>query len=376
MKDQVTPLLLNPQRALKLNEAQWDDVLRQARRANLLARLADDLQANGLLQQIPTYVQPHFEAIQHLSARQKIAMLREIKEVARALAEANIPLILMKGAAYLARDLPCAQGRLFGDIDLLVPQEAIPEVESTLLLHGWITTHHNPYDQAYYRRWMHEIPPLKHVIRHSVLDVHHNILPATAKHPPDANLLRASAQPVDGLENVYTLTPVDMVLHSACHLFHEGELHNGLRDLADLDRLLRHFAGQAGFWQELLPRAQQLHLERPLYYALQFTQVLQTLIPPDIAQAVKRFAPAAPQAMLMRALYSRALRPAHPMVDDVITPLARWLLYVRGHWLRMPPYLLAYHLSRKALMRYLGLEEKEDADVQQGQNKNALKQNT
>lgn len=374
MRDMVAPLLLDSKKALQLTEAQWDNVLRQARRANLLARIADDLQANGLLRQIPNYMQPHFEAILHLSARQKISMLREIKEAARALAEANIPLILMKGAAYLARDLPCAHGRLFGDIDLLVPQEAIPEVESALLLHGWITTHHNPYDQAYYRRWMHEIPPLKHVNRHSVLDVHHNILPATAKHPPNANLLRASAQPVGGLENVYTLAPVDMVLHSACHLFHEGELHNGLRDLADLDRLLRHFSSQPSFWQELIPRAQQLHLERPLYYALQFTKVLQTPIPTEIAQAVARFAPAAPQAMLMQALYSRALRPAHPLVDDAFTPLARWLLYVRGHWLRMPPYLLAYHLSRKAVMRYLGLEEK-DENAQTTQNKNALKQN-
>ncbi|HXH83307.1 MAG TPA: hypothetical protein VNN07_10295, partial [Candidatus Tectomicrobia bacterium] len=27
---------------------------------------------------------------------------------------------------------------------------------------------------------------------------------------------------------------------------------------------------------------------------------------------------------------------------------APWLLYVRSHWLRMPPWLLAPHLARKA----------------------------
>ena len=31
--------------------------------------------------------------------------------------------------------------------------------------------------------------------------------------------------------------------------------------------------------------------------------------------------------------------------------LARWLLYVRSHWLRMPPLLLARHLLRKSLRR-------------------------
>lgn len=27
---------------------------------------------------------------------------------------------------------------------------------------------------------------------------------------------------------------------------------------------------------------------------------------------------------------------------------ALWLLYVRAHWLRMPPHLLTVHLTRKA----------------------------
>jgi hypothetical protein len=34
-----------------------------------------------------------------------------------------------------------------------------------------------------------------------------------------------------------------MVLHSATHLFYDGELNHGLRDLVDLDDLLRHFSG-------------------------------------------------------------------------------------------------------------------------------------
>jgi glutaconate CoA-transferase subunit A len=44
-------------------------------------------------------------------------------------------------------------------------------------------------------------------------------------------------------------------------------------------------------------------------------------------------------------------------IPDVARPrgaaegLARWLLYVRSHWLRMPPHLLVPHLVRKAWMR-------------------------
>jgi hypothetical protein len=52
---------------------------------------------------------------------------------------------------------------------------------------------------------------------------------------------------------------------------------------------------------------------------------------------------------LMDALYLRALRPDHALASDGWTPLARWALYLRGHWLRMPPGLLVVHLLRKLL---------------------------
>jgi 3-hydroxyacyl-CoA dehydrogenase len=56
-----------------------------------------------------------------------------------------------------------------------------------------------------------------------------------------------------------------MVLHSATHLFFEGELRHGLRDLVDLDDLVRHFAAQdASFWQRLVARAFEMDLARPL----------------------------------------------------------------------------------------------------------------
>jgi hypothetical protein len=53
----------------------------------------------------------------------------------------------------------------------------------------------------------------------------------------------------------------------------------------------------------------------------------------------------------MDALYTRALQPYHPEAADALTPLAHQLLYLRGHWLRLPPALLAYHLSVKALRK-------------------------
>ena len=53
----------------------------------------------------------------------------------------------------------------------------------------------------------------------------------------------------------------------------------------------------------------------------------------------------------MDALYDRALRPVAPSDAGSLTPLSRQALYVRAHWLRMPPLLLAWHLGVKALRR-------------------------
>ncbi|MGK4678352.1 nucleotidyltransferase family protein, partial [Salmonella enterica] len=84
---------------------------------------------------------------------------------------------------------------------------------------------------------------------------HHAILPETARTWPDPALLRAAAQPIPGSEGLWTLAPPDMVLHSAVHLFSEGETDHGLRDLLDLHRLLLHFGARPGFWEGLAARA-------------------------------------------------------------------------------------------------------------------------
>ena len=65
-----------------------------------------------------------------------------------------------------------------------------------------------------------------------------------------------------------------MVLHSAMHLFYDGEFDHGLRDLVDIHRLLQRFGAEPAFWQALPGRARVLQLERPLFYALRYAAAL------------------------------------------------------------------------------------------------------
>jgi hypothetical protein len=139
-----------------------------------------------------------------------------------------------------------------------------------------------------------------------------------------------------------------MLLHSATHLFHEGELEKGLRDLFDLDGLFRHFAASPGFLEGLTPRARQLGLTRPLFYATRFTtRLLGTPLPAGFVEETRIGAPPGGIDTLMDYCYGRALRPVHASCTVADTGLARAALYLRSHWIRMPLPLLTRHILHK-----------------------------
>ncbi len=334
-----------------LSLAEWDLLIRQARSAGLLAVLFDIAEAHGQAG-ITERPRNHLQSARVLTDKHQRDVRWEVRCIVEALDKVASPVVLLKGAAYLMAGLSVAKGRFFSDIDILVPKTSIDEVERTLRLKGWLSDSHDAYDQRYYRTWMHELPPLRHRFRNTVLDVHHNILPTTAKLHPDPEKLLQDAVCLEGYKNLYVLAPVDMVLHSATHLFSDGELEHGLRDLLDLDAMLRHFGQQDSFWDELVERAVVLDLSRPLYYALNYTsRILATPVPVAVAKAAAAVGrPAAPLAVLMDTLFSRALMPDHSSCRDFFTPLARGLLYIRAHYLRMPLHLLLPHLFHKAFV--------------------------
>jgi hypothetical protein len=349
--DHVQQALRDPASLVKLSLPDWEILVRQGRSADLVARLAARLHGLGLLDNVPPAPRAHLVAAQISSIAQDASVVREVAYLGKALTGSGVETILLKGAAYVLAQLPPSQGRLFSDIDILVPKASLDAVEGALMLHGWATTHHNAYDQRYYRRWMHELPPLQHIKRGTMLDVHHTILPETARLKPDPAKLIAAALPVPGHTHLRVLAPVDMVLHSATHLFHNEEMSHGLRDLSDLDMLLRTFSKQTDFWTRLAERARELDLRQPLYNGLRYTQqILDTPVPPaalqDSGRGLSHW-----HRPWMDALWLRALRTQHITTSDTSTRAALGLLYLRAHWLRMPPWLLVYHLSVKALRR-------------------------
>jgi Uncharacterised nucleotidyltransferase len=356
--DLIVRSLLYPQITARLTPIEWDLLIRQARVSVLLARLGDVLQRENILTRTPASPKAHLHSALLVSQKQDHSLQWEVQCLTRELSRSKAKIILLKGAAYAALGLNVAKGRMFSDIDILVPKAILGDVERDLLLHGWQNGHHDEYDQRYFRKWMHEIPPLMHRTRGTTIDVHHTILPESARIKVNTPALFESLVPITGRPNVYVLQPTDMLLHSATHLFHEGNFEKGLRDLFDLDALLREFGAETGFWDALVPRAITLGLTRPLYYALRFTSaMLATPVPSEITQAAMVGRPSKVVGKIMDACYLRAFRPMHPSTASFGNWLARFALYVRSHWIRMPFHLLAIHLGRKALLPSKKIED-------------------
>jgi hypothetical protein len=334
-----------------LSLAEWDRLIRQARSSGLLARLQALLDERCLIDSVPSPVVAHLTAARTVADHERRILTWEVNRIERALAGITATCILLKGAAYSMLDLGVSRGRISSDVDILVPKASIEQFEKALLNHGWQHIKLDDYDQYFYRHWSHELPPLQHRDRGTVVDVHHTILPPTGRLHPDPEKLLAAAVPVEGTR-FHVLAPADMVLHSAAHAFQDGDLTRGLRDVVDIDGLLRHFSQRENFWHELAARAEELDLRRPLYYALRYSHMyLQTPIPQNVLDRSRSWRAAWPASTIMDVIVDNVIT-AGPWRKDLRLKVSRQLLYIRSHWLRMPPWLLAKHLLRKTLRRW------------------------
>jgi hypothetical protein len=351
MNDLLARALTAPQCLESVGLRDWDYFIPKARQAGVLGRIDALLAEHELLDKIPQPPRFHLQSARVIAENEKRVMLWELNRIARALGELDAPIVLLKGAAYVMCDLPNARGRISSDVDILVPRMVIDRVEKALFDHGWLHIKLDDYDQYFYRHWSHELPPLRHKDRGTIVDVHHTILPPTGRLHPDPEKLLAASLPVEGTR-FRVLAPADMLLHSAAHAFQDGDLTRGLRDLVDIDELLRHFSGKdPGFWERLSDRAAEMDLTRPLYYALRYShRFLETPIPERILQRVQSWRPAWPASVVMDTIAEQMIT-AEPWRRGLAFKASRQLLYMRSHWLRMPPYLLVPHLIRKALLK-------------------------
>ncbi len=349
----LSKVLRDPQRIRDWGVQEWNHFLPLMRRARLLGRCLRLFEEHGLIVEVPQRIQDQMRGALAQTLYVQGQALRELRQVHKVLAREHIPVMALKGVAYLVAELPPSGWRNLADIDLMVPKKDVEQAEDALLSAGWQPSgDFDDYDRHYYREWMHEVPPLKHSMREIEVDLHHNLAPPVSRIRIEADALWETARSVTAVKGgeLWVLAPTDLLLHNAVHLFMNDELRGGLRDVVDFCDLYRHFvAEQPGFDEQLLLRARELNCGRPLYYAAITGQRLAGLVLSDeFLRALRPYAPSFPLASLMHGLIERVLAPER--LGMTSTAIANWLLFVRSHWVRMPFGMLIRHLSYKALV--------------------------
>lgn len=343
----VCPRLLiqlyqQPELALQYSDLQWQSIILVLRHQQLLPRYAKRIQNAGLFSQIPTYARHHFTNALILAERQRQQIVFEAMKLSPDIRKRSNYAVYLKGAAYVLADHPVGDGRICSDIDILVNKSALQSIEQDLCFEGWFSEEINDYDDKYYREWAHEIPPLQHHVRGTVIDVHHNIVPLVSGKAPDVDILIAQISETQAGHQV--LSPEAMTLHSAVHLFFNEDFKNGFRDLLDLHILMGN--GSEQYWKALLSLASDSGFELELFLACRYTQHFwDTPIPCDVDKKLSLKFPN--DCKLSDFIFERVLLPRHPLCSPDYPDLAEFLAWCRGHHKKMPMRVLMYHFSVK-----------------------------
>lgn len=320
--------LRDPASTGALDAQGWTALLTIARAERLIGTLAYGLEGRKLPEAVAAILADERTNAEY----QRRSALWEADCSRRALADYPGKVVLMKGTAYAAAGLVASVGRHIGDLDIMVAREDLGVVEKLLLTAGWEWVKDDAYDDTYYRDHMHELPPLIHKERDRMIDVHHTILPLTARPTPDANGMLADALELEN--GLYVFAPTDMIIHSAAHLFADGELDGGLRNLWDIHCLVTEFSeSDDSFWQSLQLSAQKQGLWGAVHLAARLSSNLYRTDIPISWQIWGNADSFFVRRLIARNNWGRGTR-----------KVTRLAFYIRSHWLRMPPLMLMRHL--------------------------------
>ena len=271
-------------------------------------------------------------------------MVFEADELKRELANKPQYLVFLKGAGYTLSGAPVGDTRIYNDIDILADKKSIDAIEKRICLIGWLSEELTEHDEKYYRKWAHEIPPLRHGKRGTIVDVHHNIVPIISGRHVDADKFAKNTVTTEG--GFQILSFAAMTLHSLIHLFFNEEVKKGYRDLIDLHTLMTTNNNEA-FWLDLISLAKETDFGLELFLACRYTQkILKTEVPGYVHKEISQFCPW--NIAFVDFIYEKTLKPNHPLCKPKFFVLAEFAVLIRGHFQKMPLHILIYHLLCKS----------------------------
>ncbi|MGE0702430.1 MAG: nucleotidyltransferase family protein [Vicinamibacterales bacterium] len=231
------------------------------------------------------------QRLRHLSHHEKIHGLarRELLRMALTrFAEAQVPVIVLKGAVLATVVYPSPGLRPMRDIDLLVRRRDQDRVEAVL---------RSLRDTLWARQAAPAAQPRNPYLKPesvALLDIRQDVFPAGS---PDG-LPAAGPVPIADfwararsahIESVGTLifAPEDLLLHLSFHLTVAAGSASRVRTLCDIGEVCRYYR-ETLEWTQLIDRACSYGLEKPLYSALRLAEeMVEAGVPPRVLEDLR-----------------------------------------------------------------------------------------
>jgi hypothetical protein len=245
----------------------------------------------GRLSSLPQGVRNFLRVVYASTWTQNHKMFKELEILAHLFFQAEIPIVVLKGACYALTIYPDIGLRQMGDLDLLVPAAKLAQAVEIAKSLGYVDT------------LLETFPGLNDLLNHHVclkkndlqtftLEIHDRLVGEDAfSYSVPVDWFWEQTQVLDmpskktHFEKLLMLTPEAQILYSACHamLQHGGE-KVPLRWYYDLDQLVRIYNGRMD-WYLLLSQAKSFEWGSALDAALSRTIAYFDTPVPDQARA-------------------------------------------------------------------------------------------
>lgn len=252
----------------QLSAQDWQAVALLAEQHELAPLLHHRLKAAHV--KLPDEVQGSLRQAYLKNTARNTILLHELDRLLQQFQQAEIPVIVLKGA-HLAQAVYASPGlRVMGDLDLLVPYTKIEPAIALLQTCGFKSE--RPFwpdvDGA-----MHYHAPAA-VKALTMVELHWNLAGDSRPIQIDVQELWGQKQPFGAYPpGIFALCPTHLVLHLAAHASYGHRFRHQLRTLCDLAVVLEQMAGSLD-WRGLQETCMRWQAERGVYLALRLAQDL------------------------------------------------------------------------------------------------------
>lgn len=250
----------------RLTASDWNGAIQQSLRHYITPLLYQVLKEFGSSRYIPIDILQLLHEIYLQNAARNVRLYHRLSKVLKMLKNADIPVIVLKGA-HLAEVVYRKKGeRVMEDVDLLFRKRDLARCQNRLKETGYY-----PYSRDIY------------------LDIHWDIYLSVPPRSMDIEEIWERAQPeiIAGVEAL-VLSPEDLLLHLCIHFaYHHLFRFAGLRTLYDIKKTIRHYQGQIE-WEQIRHRARKWGASNSLFLTLLLARdLLNVRIPDDVMDALE-----------------------------------------------------------------------------------------